>query len=523
MSLLPVRLPTLTLRARLLLRLGGTILLLLTLWILGGVQLRTADARLQSVVGDTLAPVADVGHIQNDYNDLLDAVVHATLMRLPSAVDDAVTAIGSNRHDIDRQWRLLTASGLGKGQAKLVALAAEHRRAADKAIDDVVDLLKAEQFDLAQLQLSNDVQSAVVPLKSDFSNLFALALENGKAAADAQHGDIVRGQRFSAVFLGLALLVASVMDIAIIRALGRRLGQAAEVAASIAGGTLGKPIEIGRDDEIGALLASLAAMDAQLAHVVTQVRDRAGHVVHAANGIADGNEALEVRTRMQADHVGLTTASMADMAQAVAQGIDHATAANRAVVDAAGMADEGRAVARAAVHTMRDIRHAGERMGEMLDVVDQIAFQTNLLALNAAVEAARAGEQGRGFGVVAAEVRALAQRCASAARDIRGLIVASGQAVEAGVASVDRAGEVLHGIAERVTALSGLVACVMDVARGQGEGIARIDGALRGIEKATQENAILVQHAASASHTMRDSADVLRRDVAYFVLESEAA
>lgn len=109
-------LPELTLRARLLLRLAGTICLLLALWIVGGVQLRTANERLQSVVGDTLAPVADVGHIQNDYNDLLDALVHATLMRLPSAVDDAVTAIGADRHDIDKQWKSLEASGLGVAQ-----------------------------------------------------------------------------------------------------------------------------------------------------------------------------------------------------------------------------------------------------------------------------------------------------------------------------------------------------------------------------------------------------------------------
>ena len=119
-----IPLPVLTLRARLLLRMGGTILLLLALWIVGGAQLRAADRRLQSVVDETLAPVADVGRIQNDYNDLLDALVHATLTRLPSSVDDAVTAIGSDRHDIDKQWKSLTASGLGKVQSKLVALAA---------------------------------------------------------------------------------------------------------------------------------------------------------------------------------------------------------------------------------------------------------------------------------------------------------------------------------------------------------------------------------------------------------------
>ena len=523
MSFSRLTLPTLTLRARLLLRLAGTILLLLALWIVGGVQLRHADARLQSVVGDTLAPVADVGHIQNDYNDLLDALVHATLMRLPSAVDDAVTAIGSNRHDIDKQWKSLTASGLGKTQAKLVALAGEHRKAADKAIDDVLELLKAEQFDLAQLQLSNDVQSAVGPLKSDFSNLFALALENGNAKAVAQHADIARGGVVSAVLLGLALLIASVVDIAIIRTLGKRLRQAADVAAAIAGGTLGTRVDIGRDDELGKLLASLAAMDAQLGHVVMQVRDRADHVAHAAIGIEQGNEALSERTRTQSAHVDLTTASMADMATAVSGGLGHAAAANRAVTDARDMTDEGHRVAQDAVGNMREIQRTSEQMSEMLDLVDQIAFQTNLLALNAAVEAARAGEHGRGFAVVASEVRALAQRCGQAAREIRGLISASDEAVQAGVASVDRAGEVLTGIASRVATLAGLVGSVMDATRGQSEGIARIGGAIRGIDDTARENAVLVEQAAAASHAMRESAQSLRREVAYFVLEDKAA
>ncbi|MDQ7995607.1 MAG: methyl-accepting chemotaxis protein [Luteibacter sp.] len=516
-------LTTLTLRARLSLRLAGTIFLLLALWIVGGVQLRTADDRLQSVVTDTLAPVADVGHIQNDYNDLLDALVHATLMRLPSAVDDAVTAIGSNRHDIDKQWKSLTASGLGKAQAKLVTLAAEHRKAADRAVDDVIELLKTEQFDLAQLQLSNDVQSAVGPLKSDFSNLFALALDNGKAEAAAQRADIAKGGVFSAVLLGIALLIASVMDVAIIRSLGRRLRQAADVAASIAGGTLGTRVEIGRDDEIGKLLSSLAAMDAQLGNVVTQVRDRADHVAHAATGIARGNEALNERTRTQSAHVDLTTASMSEMAGAVSDGLGHATAASRAVIDTREMTDEGHRVAQDAVGNMREIQRTSEQMSEMLDLVEQIAFQTNLLALNAAVEAARAGEHGRGFAVVASEVRALAQRCGATARDIRALVAASDEAVQAGVVSVDRAGQVLHSIADRVVTLSGLVASVMDATRGQSEGIARIGGAIRGIDETTRENAALVQQAASASHAMRESAEILRREVAYFVLESEAA
>jgi methyl-accepting chemotaxis protein len=518
-----IPLPTLTLRARLSLRLAGTILLLLVLWIVGGVQLRTADQRLQSVVGDTLAPVADVGHIQNDYNDLLDALVHATLTRLPSAVDDAVTAIGGNRKDIERQWKALEASGLGKNQQKLVALAAEHRKAADKAVDDVLELLKAEQYDLAQLQLSNDVQAAVVPLKSDFSNLFGLAVDGGKAAAETQHDDIRRGALYSSILLAIALIIASAIDVAIIRSLGRRLRQAADVAAAIAGGKLGARIDVGRDDEIGRLLTSLAAMDAQLGNVVTQVRNRADHVAQAATGIARGNEALNDRTRTQASHVEHTTLSMREMAAAVSGGLGHATQANGAVGEARAMTDEGHRVAMAAIENMRAIQTTSERMNEVLDLVDQVAFQTNLLALNAAVEAARAGEHGRGFAVVAHEVRELAQRCGAAAKDIRGLILASDEAVHAGVTSVDSASAVLSGIGERVAALSTMLASVMDATRSQTDGIARVNGAIRGIDETTRENAELVEHAAAASRAMRESAEILRQEVAYFTLQEEEA
>lgn len=520
MRLPKATLPTLTLRARLALRLAGTILLLLALWIVGGVQLRQANARLQSVVGETLAPVAAVGHIQNDYNDLLDALVHATLAKLPSATDDAVTAIGANRHDIDKQWKELEASGLGQQQKKLVALAAEHRKAADAAVDGVVELLKAEQYEIAPLQLSNDVQSAVGPLKSDFSNLFQLALAGGKAEADAQQAAVSHGAVVSSILLGIALLLASVVDIAIIRSLHRRLRQATEVAAAIARGSLGTSINVGRDDEIGQLLSSLAAMDAQLGNVVVQVRDRADHVASAATGIARGNDALNDRTRTQAEHLEHTSTSMRDMAEAVRGGLGHATAANLAVMEARTMTDEGHRVAMDAVENMRAIRQTSERMGEVLDLVDQVAFQTNLLALNAAVEAARAGEHGRGFAVVAYEVRELAQRCGMAARDIRSLIGASDEAVQAGVASVDRAGAVLSGIGDRVSALSAMVADVMAATQGQTQGIERVNGAIVVIDETTRENAALVEQAASASRAMRESAEILRREVAYFTLEA---
>jgi methyl-accepting chemotaxis protein len=187
------------------------------------------------------------------------------------------------------------------------------------------------------------------------------------------------------------------------------------------------------------------------------------------------------------------------------------------------MTDEGRRVARDAIESMRAIQNTSERMTEMLDLVDQVALQTNLLALNAAVEAARAGEHGRGFAVVAYEVRELARRCGAAAKDIRGLIAASDEAVQAGVISVDRASAVLGRIGERVAALSTTLASVMDATRSQTDGITRVNGAIRGIDETTRENAQLVEHAAEASYAMRESAEILRREVAYFTLHDQAA
>jgi methyl-accepting chemotaxis protein len=214
---------------------------------------------------------------------------------------------------------------------------------------------------------------------------------------------------------------------------------------------------------------------------------------------------------------------MSDMTSAVVGGLSHASAAHSAVAQARSMTDEGHGVAMDAIGNMREIRRNTERMTEVLDTVDQFAFQTNLLALNAAVEAARAGEHGRGFAVVASEVRELAKRCAEAARDIRSLIADSDEAVQAGVASVDRAGAVLTGIGERVNELSALVGSVMDATRSQNDGIARVNGAIHGIGETTRENAALVEQAAAASRAMRESAEILRQEVAYFVLESEAA
>jgi methyl-accepting chemotaxis protein len=515
-------LPTLSLGSRLILRLIGSAVLLIVVCGAGAWRLAQADRQIRQVVGGTLAPVADVGRIQNDYNDIMQALVHAALTQLPSSVDDAVTSIKANRVDIERHWAPLKRSGLAQRQQQLLDLTARHRADAEQAVDDVLPILQAGQFDIAQLKLSNDVQSAFVPLKSDFSNLFSLALSQGQAQAAAQHASDRRGLLGLLVLLGAALGLASWIDLMIIRSLGRRLRRASAVATRIARGVLGEPIDAGRADEIGALLATLAQMDGQLARVVGQVRERASAVGQRVSGLAEGNAALSRRTQTQAAHLQGTATSMARMATAVTESVRHADQADRAASAARDRAEQGRAVVSEAIGSMREIDRSSQRMAEVLDLVDQVAFQTHLLALNAAVEAARAGVHGRGFGVVAAEVRELAQRCGHAARDIRQLISASDEAVRAGTALVGRTGAVLEEVAGSVTQLSELVAAMAVSGRGHACDIEQVNRAVAEMDAMTRDNASLVEEAAAASRAMQESTAVLLGEVGFFSLQSGA-
>ncbi len=494
-----------TLRRILLLRLAGVLILLIAIGALCIMALVQADQRIQSVVGDTLAPISDVGRIQSDFNNDFQALSHAVLMRLPSAVDDAATAIKSNRVDIDRYWKPLLQSGLGLQQKPLLDIAAQHRQDAEQAMNDTLTLLQAGQFDIAQLKLATDVQPDLVPLQSDFTNLFENALASGQTAALTQHAANRRGLfLLLAVFAG-AVLLACLSDGILIRALGARLRLASGVARRIAHGELGQPIAVGRNDEIGDLLRALAAMDTQLAEVVRQVRNGAANVREGAQILADSTHALSQRTQSQAASLEQSSASMEQMAASVAE--------------ASIMAEQGQQVVGQTVTAMDAIDRSGQRIAEFVGLINDVAFQTNLLALNAAVEAARAGEHGRGFAVVAAEVRQLAQRCSAAAREVRQSIEESATAVLDGRTFAQRSGEALIGIVASAAQVSEKVAGMALSSREQKVGIDQVSLAVSGMDTMTQQNAALVERTAMMSHAMRGNAKELLQHMDFFHIE----
>lgn len=504
--------------ARLVARLAGTIGLLLGICLIAAFQLGRDDVRLQGVVSDTLAPVAEVGRIQNDYNDILQTVTHAALTELPSSVDDAVTQVRARRVDIGKHWAPLEASGLGRTQQPLLALIKVHHVAVDQAVDETLALLKAEQFDLARLKVSNDLQDAFGPLKSDFSNLFSLALSDGEAQAGSQH---VANRRGLYGLLGMVLVALGLtlwMDLRLMRSLTARLAVATRVATRIAQGRLGEPVEPGHDDEIGRLLQSLDGMDRQLVTVVRQVSERASALDHNATGIAEGNDALSRRTESQALHLERTAGSMARIAASLAESERLGRSADRAAAEARAHAEHGREAVSEAAGSMAEIDRTSRSMGDMLDLIDQVAFQTRLLALNAAVEAARAGEHGRGFGVVATEVRGLAQRCSEAARDIRRLVTASDEAVRSGLDRVSRTGEVIESIGASVNRLAEAMHVIVASARDQASDIAEVNRSVIDMDVMTQENAALGEQAAAASRALQEGATALREEIAFFQL-----
>ncbi|MDQ1092300.1 methyl-accepting chemotaxis protein [Xanthomonas sacchari] len=262
---------------------------------------------------------------------------------------------------------------------------------------------------------------------------------------------------------------------------------------------------------------------AKLTEIIVGIQDAAETIRRAAGEIAAGNTDLSDRTEQQAASLEETASSMEELTSAVKQNADNAQQANGLVQNTGEIARSGGQVMDEVVATMRAISVSSQRIGEIIGVIDGIAFQTNILALNAAVEAARAGEQGRGFAVVAAEVRSLAQRSADAAKEIKGLIEASTRTVGEGAALVNRAGATMHEIVGSVQRVTGLIGEISAASGEQSSGIEQVNRTVAQLDEVTQRNAALVEEATAAARSMEEQAGGLATAVGVFRLDSGRA
>lgn len=374
-------------------------------------------------------------------------------------------------------------------------------------------------------EAARQLDGSFMPAAKKYQELVQQLLDDQRKAIDATAADIEAAHGSSQRILlaiGAASLLAGIASAlllarSILSQLGGEPHHAAEIANSIAAGDLSVKVDTAPGDQ-SSLMHAMQSMRDQLADIVGRVRGGTDAIATASAQIAAGTLDLSSRTEQEASSLEETASSMEELTSTVKQNADHARDANELASSASQVASRGGEVVQQVVHTMDSINASARKIVDIIGVIDGIAFQTNILALNAAVEAARAGEQGRGFAVVATEVRALAQRSAAAAKEIKMLIGDSVEKAEAGSALVAQAGATMEEILDGVQKVTQIMAEITAASREQSAGIEQVNVAITQMDRVTQQNASLVEETASASAALKDQADALAQVVSVFRL-----
>jgi methyl-accepting chemotaxis protein len=358
--------------------------------------------------------------------------------------------------------------------------------------------------------LTNDLNTNRASAERQFSDGVA-------QSADHIHFVILEGIATAVAILLVLALVARFVVTAIWRDLGGEPGYAREIAQAVANGDLSVDIVRSAGDS-GSLLAALDEMRGRLAEAVSDIRTASESIRLATSEIAVGNSELSSRTEAQAASLGQAAASMEQLSTTVAHNTQSVRRAHELVISTADIAAKGGKAVGNVVSTMEGIRDSAGKIAEITNMIDGIAFQTNILALNAAVEAARAGEQGRGFAVVASEVRSLAQRSASAAKEIKELIGASVEMIEAGSGVVVHAGSTMDGIVASVQGVTHIMGEIETASTEQSRGIDLFSKTVSDMDDATQRNAAMSEEGRAAALSLEEQAERLYAIVSTFKL-----
>ncbi|WP_229429601.1 MULTISPECIES: methyl-accepting chemotaxis protein [unclassified Massilia] len=409
----------------------------------------------------------------------------------------------------------------GDDETALFKAVQEHRKAYSAARDNAVKAKAEGNVELADQILEQQFTPAAKAYQEQVRTL--LDLQHKRIAASAAEIDAtaVRGKAVIASLAAAALALGAVFSWLLTRSITVPLRDAVRAAETVAAGDLTHRIETARGDETGALLRALRNMNDSLARIVTEVRTGTQAISGASSEIAAGSFDLSSRTEQQAASLEETAASMEELTGTVRQNADNARQANQLAIAASNVASEAGSAVEQVIATMGSINESSRKIVDIIGVIDGIAFQTNILALNAAVEAARAGEQGRGFAVVASEVRNLAQRSASAAKEIKQLIGDSVEKVDAGAKLVDHTGATMQEVVSSIRRVTDIMGEISSASQEQIQGIDQVNQAMSQMDEATQQNAALVEEATAATSALQQEAARLAQVVDVFKLGHE--
>jgi methyl-accepting chemotaxis protein-1 (serine sensor receptor) len=506
----------LTIKTRMYVNLG---VLAVAMLVVCGVALSAFNAssrRMEQLQAENLVPVTQINEIYQRSLQSQQYRLEGYAHRDPAFTQKNYEQVKQNRGRINELTELFSKYPLSDAERRLLDDIKSQRAAIVDAGKKEIELLLASDYDAAAKVRIDAIEPVIDRMDVTTEQL-------AKARQDAAAAMVVRAQselnRDRNLMLGcfiVALVVAVWFAVLLTKHISSGLARAEDLAHRVSRGELGNQVDASGSDEIAALLRSLKDMDAKLMETMTQVSESAAEVDRAASQLSQGSDDLSQRTQEQAAALEETAASIEEMAATVKQNAENAKHANQIASGTRTQADQGGVAVQRAVGAMGEITSSSKRIEDIIGVIDEIAFQTNLLALNAAVEAARAGEQGRGFAVVAGEVRSLAQRSATAAREIKGLISDSVGKVDAGSQLVGNSGKSLADIVSGVAKVTNIVGEIAAATSEQSTGIDQINHAIANMDTATQQNAALVEESAAAAKSMQQQAQRLQELVSFF-------
>ena len=514
---IPLLMRQFTIRLRMLGAIAAVLALLAMLGGAGMLGMFRIHALSQDFVGDSFARVTRLGELRAHMNTVQ---LHEKDMVIRYAEPEAVQEAQA-RWRASLQQALDAAERLGAQDASALARSiAQHLASYRSEFDPLAQALQAGAYVSATEAQKDARQALQVFTRAD------QALATLDAQVRAQVDSVVATQNAVSQqtqwLFALAVLVTVVVVVPLtllnMQSICRPLADARRMALAIAGGDLSQPIAAEGRDEVADLQRALRDMQQGLSALVAQVRDASGNIATASQEIATGNQDLSQRTEQTASNAQEAVSSLSQLTSTVQQTASSSQMANQLAASASQMATHGGGVVQQAVASMHEISTSSRKIGDIIGLIDSIAFQTNILALNAAVEAARAGEQGRGFAVVASEVRSLAQRSAAAASDIKGLIQSSVTAVDGGVRHVEEAGTAMKDIVSSVQRVGDIIGEITAAASEQSTGIGQVNSSVGEIDRMTQQNAALVEESAAAAESLREQAARLSQVVQQFRL-----
>jgi methyl-accepting chemotaxis protein len=513
-----VKIANITISRRLWLGFGLLTLLMIAMAVVGVNRLAQLNRQMNDVIHDKYPKTVAAGDIVDQINLVARSLRNILLLKdaaqIKSENDRIVGADKAiqerlaelDKRMVDDQSRTLLA-GLITAQTNYVDKRDKVRKlVADGTRDGAIDMLISEV---------RPVQSAYM---TAVDKLIRQQNEMMVTSGDEVERNYEHARNMLIVLAALGLVMAGGIAWGITRSITIPLNRAVAVARTVASGDLTSEIDSSGKDETAQLLEALKTMNDNLLKIVSQVRSGTDTIATASGEIASGNLDLSSRTEQQAGSLEETASAMEELTSTVRQNADNARQANELAASASEVATQGGNVVGQVVTTMESINESSRKIVDIISVIDGIAFQTNILALNAAVEAARAGEQGRGFAVVASEVRSLAQRSASAAKEIKTLINDSVEKVGNGSKLVAQAGNTMNEVVQSVRRVTEIVGEITVAGQEQSEGIEQINQAITQMDETTQQNAALVEQAAAAAQSLQDQADRLAQVVGVFKL-----